>query len=184
MLNFFRPTWYYHSIYDIDLGELKKEGIIGLIVDLDNTIIERNNRKASENLRRWLLKLKKEGFRCCIVSNNWSFRVGQIADQLKLPMVAPAGKPRRRAFKLGLVTLGTSVGQTAVIGDQLFTDILGGNLVKLRTILVVPLSSRDLPHTKMLRVLEKIILARLEKKNLLEKRFNSRLKQKLTGAEG
>lgn len=180
MLNLFRPTWYYHSIYQIELDELKKEGISGLIVDLDNTLIERNSGKTSKTLRRWLLEIKRAGFKCCIVSNNWSSRVSRIARELNVPMVAPAGKPRRKAFQLGLDSMGTCIKETAVIGDQLFTDILGGNLMSLKTILVVPLSNRDLPHTKMLRVLERLILARLEKKNLLRKKFDAQLKQNLT----
>lgn len=168
MLRLFCPTWYYHSIYDIDLSELKKAGISSLIIDLDNTLIERNKLETPESLHKWLLGVKKYGFSCCIVSNNWSSRVGKIADQLGLPMVAPAVKPRRKAFKLGLELLGASVKETAVVGDQLFTDILGGNLMNLKTVLVVPLSSRDLPHTRMLRHIEKMILVRLEKKNLLD----------------
>jgi HAD superfamily phosphatase (TIGR01668 family) len=167
LLEPFCPTAYYDSIYDIDFAELKKEGIVGLIIDLDNTLVARGSKETPNRLHEWLKKLEVEEFRVCIVSNNWASKVGVIAKKLNIPLVAQAGKPRRKAFKQGMRILGTNDTQTAVIGDQLFTDVLGGNRLGLVTILVVPIGTKELFYTKLLRHLERIILKKLQQKRML-----------------
>lgn len=163
MLEIFRPEEYYPSIFEIDLGGLKKKGIKGLIVDLDNTLLPRYEEKVPLRLLSWLKELNSQGFKAVIVSNNWSGRVTAIAAKLNLPLVAPAVKPRRGAFKRGMKVLGTAVSETAVIGDQLFTDVFGGKRCGLYTILVKPASPKEMFHTRVLRYFEKIILRRLQK---------------------
>ncbi|MDI6891848.1 MAG: YqeG family HAD IIIA-type phosphatase [Actinomycetota bacterium] len=169
LLERFRPDGYHDSIFDVDMEELKRGGITGLVVDLDNTLVPRYEREAPEQVHKWLEGVIERGFKVCIVSNNWAGRVKTIADELGLSLVAPAGKPRSGAFVQAMEILGTSRSQTAVIGDQLFTDILGGNLAGLVTILVVPISPREPLHTRILRRLERIVLRRLQKKDLLRK---------------
>jgi HAD superfamily phosphatase (TIGR01668 family) len=95
----------------------------------------------------------------CLVSNNWHERVTTVADELGLPMVSKAVKPLPFAFLKALGILDARPQQTAVIGDQLFTDIVGGNLIGARTVLVEPLSRTDLPHTLLLRRMEARIMA-------------------------
>jgi len=159
----FYPDRYYDSIFDIDFDLLKGNGIRGLLIDLDNTIIPRDEDEVSEDLRYWFLNLSKKGFKVCIVSNNWKSRVSEIAEELGLPLIARAVKPKKRAFEQGMKLLKTNKNQTAVIGDQVFTDVFGGNRTGLFTILVVPLSDCDLFYTKFLRKLERIILKRIRK---------------------
>ncbi|HZD60335.1 MAG TPA: YqeG family HAD IIIA-type phosphatase [Anaerolineae bacterium] len=160
MLKRFYPDCYVKSIYDIDLNDLKADGIKGLILDLDNTIIARNSSIAPAELRNWVKKLYKAGFKACIVSNNWKTRVSSIASQVELPLVARAAKPRTGAFKRAMYVLGTDRSETAVIGDQVFTDVFGGNLAGLYTVLVVPMSNHEAFHTKILRRFEKRIMKR------------------------
>jgi HAD superfamily phosphatase (TIGR01668 family) len=154
------PDNYYDSIYDIKLSDLKAEGIKGIIFDLDNTIVPRNLSVATEGLKNWLSRLKDEGFEVCIVSNNWKLRVESIAEQLGVPLVARAAKPRKGAFKRALNILGTGRNETVVVGDQIFTDVLGGNISGLRTVLVMPMSNHEAPHTKILRYLERLVMRR------------------------
>ena len=156
----FYPNKYYDSIFDIDLNSLKEKGIKSLLIDLDNTIIPRKEREVSEDLKEWFAKLFNEGFKVCIISNNWKARVDKAVKNLDLPLVARAAKPRKKAFEQGMKILGANRDQTAVIGDQIFTDVLGGNRIGLFTILVVPLSKNDLFYTKILRKLERLILKR------------------------
>ncbi len=156
------PDKYYSSVNQINLINLKKEGVRGLIIDLDNTIVPRKDEIVTEEIKDWFKLLSSLGFRVCLVSNNWSSRASKIAEELKIPLIAPAGKPRRKAFRRGLELLGMEVEQVAVIGDQLFTDILGGNLLKMKTILVSPMSSQDLFHTQLLRKLERRILRNIK----------------------
>lgn len=163
MLKRFFPDHYYDSIFDIDLTRLKSNGIKGIILDLDNTIIARNSPTATDDLKRWLIKVQEQGFRACILSNNWKQRVSNVASQVELPLVARAAKPRKGAFKRALYVLGTEKHETVVVGDQIFTDILGGNVAGLRTILVMPMSNHDGMHTKLLRYLERWIIKRWQK---------------------
>jgi hypothetical protein len=154
------PDSRFESIYDIDLGALKSHGISALILDLDNTIVARNSFIATAELKQWLELVREQGFKACIVSNNWKQRVSKIAGQVNLPLVARAAKPWPMAFTRAMQVLGTGKEETAVIGDQIFTDILGGNLAGLRTILVVPLSNSEAVHTKVLRHMERWVIAR------------------------
>lgn len=164
MLKLFFPDHFYQSIYEIDLDELKKSGYKGLVLDLDNTIVARNSETATEDLKKWLERLEEKGFKACIVSNNWKQRVASIAAQVNLPLVARAAKPRKGAFKRAMNVLGTNKKDTVVIGDQIFTDVFGGNLSKLRTILVTPMSNHEAPHTHILRHFERWIMKRWKAK--------------------
>lgn len=163
MFDLFYPRKYYNSIFEIDLGELKQKGITGIIVDLDNTLIAWNENEAPEKLRQWLKKVAEMGFRVCIASNNRFARATAIAVELQLPLIARAWKPRQKAFKRGMAILKTQRAETAVIGDQIFTDVLGGNRMGLYTILVVPISQKELPTTKLLRRVERLILRRVKR---------------------
>ncbi len=167
-MKLFKPDGYYDSISSIDLAELKGVGIKGLILDLDNTLLPRDERETSDGVNNWLRAARELGFRMCIVSNNRGERVKEVARELNLPVVALAAKPCRRAFKQGLEILRVKKEETAVIGDQIFTDVLGGNLVGLKTILVVPVSPQELLHTRILRRLERIIIKKLIKQNQLK----------------
>ncbi len=154
-----RPDDYYRSVRDIDLEELSASGIDTLLIDLDNTLMPRDAQEVPDDLVEWARAVKAKGFRVCIVSNNWHPHVPDVARRIGFDLVAKALKPLPFAFKKGLAQMGSNQGSAAVVGDQLFTDILGGNLLGMRTILVTPLSSSDLPHTLVLRHLERCLLA-------------------------
>lgn len=161
MLNWLKklmPDEYIASVFDLDLGKLKGLGIEALLIDLDNTLLPRNSLEIPPLLFKWLEQVEDMGFKVCLISNNWPKRVRQVAERLQVPLVARAGKPMKKAFEKGLRKLETPPQKTAIIGDQLFTDILGGRRLSLRTILVKPVSENDLPHTKILRWLERLVL--------------------------
>lgn len=160
MLGKLYPREFRDTIYDIDLDALKKCGVDGLVVDLDNTIIARNSIDVPDTLIRWVEGAKALGFKVCILSNNWHARVSKVASQLDLPLVARAVKPRKKAFTMAMREIGTTASTTAVIGDQMFTDIFGGNIAGSYTILVVPISNEEAPHTRVLRKLERILMDR------------------------
>lgn len=158
VLSLLRPRLIYNSIFDIPLAELHQTGIRGLIFDLDNTLTEWDNPELSEETVEWLKEAKDVGHRMCFVSNNSDHRVREVADLVQVPFVARAGKPRRRSFRRALEIMRTSREETAVIGDQLFTDMLGGNRLGLLTILVTPISKHEFIGTRFVRLIEKIIL--------------------------
>jgi HAD superfamily phosphatase (TIGR01668 family) len=93
--------------------------------------------------------------------------LAEFNKDLKLPAVYNAAKPSRAAFRRALGFLGTAPEHTAVIGDQIFTDILGGNRMGLFTVLVVPMSTKEFIWTKFVRQVEKLILRKY--KHLINK---------------
>jgi HAD superfamily phosphatase (TIGR01668 family) len=165
-LKFFKllyPHKHLNSIYELDTAELRSMGIRGIIADMDNTLVPWNDRAVRPRLASWLARLKKEGFRLCIVSNNSRERGGQLACELGIPAVWYAVKPRRRAFRRALHIMELTSQETAVIGDQIFTDVLGGNRLGLYTILVTPISDKEFIWTRLIRKLERMVLRCLER---------------------
>jgi HAD superfamily phosphatase (TIGR01668 family) len=105
------------------------------------------------------LRGSRAGLSVCLVSNNWHDYVYRFAEELDLPIAGKALKPLPFGFLAGARLLGLTARECAVVGDQLFTDVLGGKLVGATTVLVVPTSTSDLPHTLVLRRIERVIMA-------------------------
>jgi HAD superfamily phosphatase (TIGR01668 family) len=152
------PDHYLSSVHAIDLDALARDGIRVLLLDLDNTLLPRDTNVVPDELKAWAADLRRRDFKVCLVSNNWHERVHRVASELGFDLVDKAVKPLPFAFLAALRRENATAREAAVIGDQLFTDILGGKLLGMRTILVLPLSSTDLPHTLFLRRLEAIVL--------------------------
>lgn len=167
ILSAFAPDEYLSRVMDVDLAKLRESGIKGLILDLDNTLVPRYESETSVELKDWLRRVDDVGLGVCIVSNNFTARVGAIAKELGLRVVKGAGKPLASAFKQGMRVLGTVPAETAVVGDQVFTDVLGGNRLGMHTILVVPLSEKEMLHTRILRKLECRVLHALAKRRMI-----------------
>jgi len=153
-----RPTLRIDSIYDIDIEGLAARGIRGVILDLDNTIVPWGAREAPQMLLAWIRRARAAGLALCIVSNNGGDRIAALSNSLGVPALTGAMKPRRRALRRALALMGTTAAATALIGDQLFTDVLGGNRLGLRTILVRPQSGQEFPLTRLVRFVERIML--------------------------
>lgn len=152
------PDYYVNSVFDIDLEMLKEMGIKNVLLDLDNTILSREEDEINEYARAWVINLKAQGFKVCLISNNWAKRLQQLAGDLGIEIVSKAVKPLPFAFLHSLRRLGARPDDTVMIGDQLFTDVLGARFLTIKTIMVKPLSEVDLTHTLMLRKVEKLIM--------------------------
>jgi HAD superfamily phosphatase (TIGR01668 family) len=161
------PDLHVDSIYDIDLQALRGKGVKGIITDLDNTLIEWDQPSATPKLTEWLKKVEQEGFQLVIVSNNNSVRVGEFASPLGIPFIYGARKPFHKAFKKAKLIMGLKANEVVVIGDQLFTDVLGGNRLNLYTILVVPVAQSDGFFTRFNRKLERIALHFMRKRGMI-----------------
>lgn len=155
-----RPDSRVDTVYDIDLQALRAQGILGVILDLDNTIIPWGMRQAPSELFRWIASARTLGLRLCIVSNNRGPRVTRLAAALDLPAVTGAWKPGRASLHRALSVMGTAPETTALVGDQLLTDILGGNRLGLYTILVRPQSRREFFLTRVVRLIERLVIGR------------------------
>lgn len=152
-----RPDAQADSIYAVDPSVLHARGIRGVILDLDNTIVPWGAWDAPATLGPWIAAARAAGLRLCIVSNNAGARVAHLAATLDLPAVAGAWKPRRRALRRALGLMGTAPDATALIGDQVFTDVLGGNRLGLHTILVRPQARREFVLTRLTRLAERLV---------------------------
>ncbi len=156
----FRADHHADTLPDVRLDELAAAGVRGIVVDLDNTVCAYRRPELAPGVADWVAAARERGFALVLVSNNFSERVGAIGAQLGIPVVPNALKPLPFAFLRALKLLGTPRGATVVIGDQLFTDVLGAKLLGLRTILTKPLVERDFPLTRVLRFLERTIARR------------------------
>lgn len=161
MLRWLIPSRYAPSILALDPGGLVADGIRGLILDLDNTVVAWNAPAPTETVRQWVGRVRAAGVQMCIVSNNFSSRTQAVGRALDVPVVAAAVKPIPWGFRRAMALMGTQASQTALIGDQVFTDILGGNLLGVCTILVEPLSTQEFPTTRLIRRLERLVRTRV-----------------------
>jgi HAD superfamily phosphatase (TIGR01668 family) len=152
------PDLFYSTVGAIDLDELERRGVRALLVDLDNTLLPRDTSQFTREALDFAASVRGRGLKACLVSNNWHGRVHSAAEELGFELVPRALKPLPFAFRKGLAILDAQPEEAAVIGDQLFTDVLGGNMVGSLTVLVRPLSATDLPHTLLLRKLEAAVL--------------------------
>lgn len=158
------------SVFAIDLDKLKKRRILGLLVDIDNTLVPWGEPKMEEAFITWIKRVKQEGFKICLVSNAKKNRAQGFANLLDIPAVGLALKPLRRAFRRGMDLLDLAPHEVAVVGDQLFTDVLGGNRLGIHTILINPLSKSELDTTKVMRRIEQKILETMVKRGQISAR--------------
>lgn len=160
MKNRLKPDIYLNTVYELDIAVLKQKGIRAIIVDIDNTLVAWDTRLPDEKVNELVGRLVAEGFKICILSNNSRKRVEEFNKGLKLPAIYKALKPGKAAFRRAMKLMEARVSETAVIGDQLFTDILGGNRLGLFTVLVAPISSKEFLWTRLVRMVEKSVLKR------------------------
>ena len=152
------PNLYCKNVMAITVEILQKNNIKGLILDVDNTLID-FDLKLLDGAKICCENLKKCGIKLCILSNtNKLEKVKKVASTLDLEYINFAKKPSKSGFKKGLKYLGLDPKNVAAVGDQIMTDVFGGNRMGMYTILTKPLDKRDIFITKVKRPLEKIII--------------------------
>lgn len=168
MFDKFLPSEYVKSVFDIQPKVLKEKGIKGIITDLDNTLVAWDEANATPEVIKWLELMDQHDIKVTIISNNNGSRVEIFSDPLNVPFIGSARKPLTRAFKRGADLMGLSRDEVVVVGDQLLTDIFGGNRAGFYTILVVPIVQSDAAITKFNRKIERKILNHLRKKGKID----------------
>ncbi len=168
-MSIFKPKMYKQNIYEINYDKLKKMGIVCLVFDLDNTLSKIDEDKPSTKLVKFISELK-ESFDVYVLSNNTSQkRVGGFCEALGVDYVKGALKPS----SYGLAKIAKkklySKEEMAIIGDQIMTDVLAGNIYGIETVLVEALAVKDLKVTVVNRFFEKLVLKRLSKKKQFKK---------------
>lgn len=153
-----RPDIRIDRVEQLTTTVLARHAIGGLLLDLDETIVRAGALRPSPAVRSWARSLAEAGVPVVILSNGTPNRVRVASRGLGVRGLALIGKPWRPAFRRGLAVLGLPAERVAMVGDQLFTDVLGARSAGLRTVLVRPLSHGGLPHTRALRGIENRLL--------------------------
>lgn len=136
----FRAGFLADNIYEISGAALGRRGIRLLLADLDNTLVPYGVPLPDEKLKGWRDELAAHGVTLFILSNNrHESRPRTFAQALDVPYIGHAGKPKTASFVRAMEQMGVAPEQTAIVGDQIFTDVLGGNRAGVATILVKPI---------------------------------------------
>lgn len=155
---FFYPDYYCDKVTDITVDLLEENDIKGIILDVDNTLID-FDRNLVEGAKEWINQIKEAGIRCIILSNsNKVEKVKMVADTLEMPYIYFATKPLKRGFQKARENLGLEACKIAVIGDQIFTDVIGANRSQMFSILVNPIAKKDIWVTRLKRPIEEFII--------------------------
>ena len=153
----FYPNAYFNKVEEITIEFLQRNKIKALILDIDNTLIDYNH-VMTESVEKWARDLKGQGVKLYIVSNtSKKKKVEKVAGKLDIPYVFFAKKPLKIGFKKAQKYLKENSENIAVVGDQIFTDVIGGNRAKMFTILVEPINEKDFWYTKWKRPIERRI---------------------------
>lgn len=159
-MRFLRPNEHAPSVHWIDYARLFQRGYRVLLFDLDNTLCLWRAGELGGATRKLLRKLLSQGFRIAVLSNASlpkDHPVAQVLAELGIPVLTRTKKPLPFAFWRALRLLGAQKKEAVVIGDQLLTDVLGGKLAGIYTILVEPLSSHEARRTKFNRLVERLL---------------------------
>ena len=138
------PKANFNNVREIDIKFLQKNNIKALILDVDNTLIDYDKNLEPETIK-WAENLKKQGIKLYILSNtNKKEKVKTVAEKLNIEYEYFAKKPLKSGFKKVQEKLQEQPENIGVVGDQIFTDVVGGNRCKMFTILVEPIAEKDI----------------------------------------
>lgn len=152
------PDFYCNNVRDVKLEFLQEHNIKGIILDVDNTLID-YYRKFEDGTIEWVNNLKKAGIKFCIVSNtNKLDKVIYVAETLEIPYLYFAKKPFKTGFIKAKEKMGLEAENIAAIGDQIMTDVIGSNRCKMFSILVKPIQEKDILITRIKRPIENKII--------------------------
>ncbi|MCR4647355.1 MAG: YqeG family HAD IIIA-type phosphatase [Oscillospiraceae bacterium] len=163
-----RPSIAVRSVCDITPKMLQKMHVKGLLLDIDNTLTTHDNPEPAPGVERWIARMKENGIRLRIVSNNHPPRVEPFAERLGIPCICDGKKPLSDGFSRATADMGLTKDDVCVVGDQLYTDILGANLFGCLSIFTHPIAPESWKKQTFIRV------KRIMEKPFLPKRYFGR----------
>ena len=157
------PKAYFNNVKEITIEFLIKNSIKALILDVDNTLID-YYKNLSEEIIQWSHELQGQGIKMYILSNtNKKEKVETVAKKLEIPYMSFARKPSKKGFLKIQKELNINPENIGIVGDQIFTDVIGGNRCKMFSILVDPVTPKDYWYTAWKRPFENIIKKKIKK---------------------
>lgn len=148
------PDGHFEKVEEITIKYLQDNKIKALILDVDNTLID-YQKHLEKSVIQWAKNLKEQGIKLYILSNtNQKEKVEKVAKALEIPYRNLAKKPFKTGFLKVQKELKEKAENIAVVGDQIFTDIIGGNRCRMFTILVEPINPKDFWYTAWKRPIE------------------------------
>ena len=157
-----RPNIKLDKITDISVDILKKYNITALILDVDNTLSTHHGQVLTDGLEEWLKNMRENNIKLTVLSNSTKKRLAPFAKKIGLDYISLGLKPLPFGYLRALKALGTKRKNTAIVGDQIFTDTLGGNLVGLNTLLLTPIKPETSLRFRFKRRIEKFLIKHLE----------------------
>lgn len=156
-----KPVLKYRGVQYIDLKVLRELNVLGILLDVDNTLIDYKHNMTNE-VKAWVDEAKNFGFKLMILSNSNNIsKVKKVAEMLDLKYIKSAKKPLKGGFNCAAKILDIKPKNLAMVGDQLFTDVLGANLMEMISIYVDPIDKKEAWYTKWKRPIESFILNRI-----------------------
>ena len=149
------------KVTDITIEILNKYGIKALILDVDNTLSTHHGQVLTEGLPEWLDLMRENGIKMTVLSNSNSKRLTPFAKKIGLDFISLGLKPLPFGYWRALKRLGTAKKETAIVGDQLFTDTMGGNFVGVNTILLTPIKPETSLRFRSKRRVERFVMKKL-----------------------
>lgn len=151
---FFKPDIKLDKVTDITVSLLQKYNIDSLILDVDNTLSTHHGQILTDGLEEWLEKMRDSGIKLTILSNSKAKRVEPFAKKIGLDYISMGLKPLPFGYLRAVKALGSKRKNTAIVGDQIFTDIIGGNTVGVNTVWLTPIEPEPMLSFRIRRKLE------------------------------
>lgn len=152
-----KPEKVYESLVLVPWDELARDGISTALLDFDNTLGEDHATEPENYSFRCIRMIQEQGIRCCIVSNAKSERSAKIAEMLGVPCVTYANKPGTSGILKAMELMQATPQHSVMVGDQIFTDVIAGNMAGCRTIMVEKLYTPEIWYVRLKRPFEKIV---------------------------
>ena len=156
-MKIFAPRFCFRRVTDLTPAWLERQGLGALLLDVDNTLTTHNNPQVPPEVLAWLDRMKGAGVKLLLLSNNHPPRVAPFAQKLGLDFIADAAKPLGGGVARARQKLGAFSGGIALVGDQIFTDVLCANLAGIPSILVEPMQLEDSWPFKLKRWAERLV---------------------------
>ena len=129
------PKFIFSEITDITPAFLRSQQIRLLLMDFDNTMLPYTTNEPTPKLLHWIAEMQAAGISLCIVSNSKkSRRIPDFSQAHGIPCIIRAGKPRTKGIRQAIAQMGET--RAAMVGDQIYTDVLAANLAGIPSIIV------------------------------------------------